>query len=77
MWKLIKLVIVVLILGGIIYYIMDYNKKDENSIINSTKEFGKDAINKVQKKSEDFLEEAQKLTDSTEALKTARSKLKE
>lgn len=77
MWKLIKLVIVVLILGGIIYYIMDYNKKDENSIINSTKEFGTDAINKVQKKSEDFLEEAQKLTDSTEALKTARSKIKE
>lgn len=77
MWKLIKLVIVVLILGGIIYYITDYNKKDENSIINSTKEFGNDAINKVQKKSEDFLEEAQKLTDSTEVLKTAREKIKE
>lgn len=77
MWKLIKFVIVVLILGGIIYYIMDYNKKDENSIINSTKEFGNDAINKVQKKSEDFLEEAQKLTDSTEVLKTAREKIKE
>ena len=77
MWKLIKLVIVVLILGGIIYYIMDYNKKDENSIINSTKEFGKDAINKVQKKSEDFLEEAQKIADSTEALKNARVKIKE
>ena len=77
MWKLIKLVIVVLILGGIIYYIMDYNKKDENSIINSTKEFGNDAINKVQKKSEDFLEEAQKIADSTEALKNARVKIKE
>ena len=77
MWKLIKLVIVVLILGGIIYYIMDYNKKDENSIINSTKEFGNDAINKVQKKSEDFLEEAQKIADSTEALKNARMKIKE
>jgi uncharacterized protein (UPF0333 family) len=77
MWKLIKLIIVVLIVGGIIYYIMDYNKKEENSIINSTKEFGKDAIKKVQKKSEDFLEEAQKLTDSTEVLKTARAKIKE
>jgi uncharacterized protein (UPF0333 family) len=77
MWKLIKLIILVLILGGGIYFIMDYNKKDENSIINSTKEFSEDVINKVQKKSEGFFEQAQKFTDSTDVLKTAREKIKE
>lgn len=77
MWKLIKLIIIVLLLGGGIYFIMDYNKKDENSMMNSTKEFGEDVINKVQKKSEGFFEQAQKFTDSTDVLKTAREKIKE
>lgn len=50
MWKLIRLILAVVVLGGITYYIIDYNKEqpEDSSIVESTKEFTGDAVEKIQ-----------------------------
>ena len=51
MLKLLKWIIIIILIGGAIYYLMDYNadKPEENDFIESSKEFSKDVINKAKK----------------------------
>ena len=55
---------------------MDYNDKEENSIIDSTKEFSKDVIDKTKKETEDLLEKGKEAADSSETLQNMREDLK-
>ena len=66
MWTLIKIVVVVAILGGVTYYFMDYNDKEESSIIESTKEFSKDVVNKTIKETKELKENVNEAADSSE-----------
>ena len=52
MFKILKILVVVLILGGGAYYFLNYDKenKENNSIIKSAKEFSKDLKKGAQKK---------------------------
>lgn len=45
MWKLIKWVVAILILGGIVYYILGYDDKnpEKSDLKESIKDFGNDA----------------------------------
>lgn len=46
MIKLIKWIVIIVILGGVAYYIANYDKNnpDDSDIIESTKEFSQDAV---------------------------------
>ena len=79
MFKLIKIIISIAIIGGAIYYIMDYNKDEpnENDFIESTKEFSKDVINKTKEESKELLDKAKDKADSSKTLQDSRKKLKE
>ena len=46
MFKILKIVLIVLILGGGAYYFLNYDKenKENNSFVDSTKEFGQDVV---------------------------------
>jgi len=76
MWTLIKIVVVVAILGGVTYYFMDYNDKEESSIIESTKEFSKDVVNKTIKETKELKENVAEVADSSETLQNMREDLK-
>lgn len=76
MWTLIKWGAIIALLGGVTYFVMDYNDKEENSIIDSTKEFSKDVIDKTKKESEDLFEKAKEAADSSETLQNIREDLK-
>ena len=47
LFKIAIFLIIILLLGGGTYYLLDYNKKSDNNYLESTKEFSKDAIDKV------------------------------
>lgn len=76
--KLIKWIVIVVLAGGGIYYLMDYNSDDksQNDIIDSTKEFSNDVIQKTKKESEGFVEKASEAIDSTKVLEGIREELK-
>ena len=78
MWKLLKWIVIILLIGGVIYYLMDYNAEDpsENDIIESTKEFSKDVLNKTKKEGSELIEKASKAIDSSKQLKGMREELK-
>jgi flagellar basal body-associated protein FliL len=76
MWTLIKIVVVVAILGGVTYYFMDYNDKEESSIIESTKEFSKDVVNKTINETKELKENVAEAADSSETLQNMREDLK-
>jgi len=78
MLKLLKWVVIIILIGGGIYYLMDYNSEDpsENDIIESTKEFSKDVINKTKKESSELVEKASKAIDSSKQIKGMREELK-
>ena len=63
LFNVIKILLVVGIIGGGIYFIMDYNEKDENSFLESTKEF-----------SEDLIDKTKDILDSTETIQDWRKK---
>ncbi|MDB9931350.1 hypothetical protein OAD28_01340 [Flavobacteriales bacterium] len=66
MKKLIKYVIVIVLMGGGVYYFMSYDKHIEgnNNFIESTKEFSKDAF-EVSKK---LIKEGKEYIDTTDIL---------
>jgi hypothetical protein len=68
MKKFLIYLIVILLLGGGIYYIMDYNSESpkDNDIFNSTKEFATDVVKK-----------SKSMIDSSETLHKVRDKLKD
>ena len=61
LFNIVKILLVIIALGGAIYFIMDYNEKDENSFLESTKEFSEDVINR-----------AKNVLDSTETIQDFR-----
>lgn len=78
MLKLLKWVIIIILIGGAIYYLMDYNSEDpeDNDFIESSKEFSKDVINKAKKESTKVIENAKEIIDSSETLEKGRGTLK-
>tara|TARA_B110000285_G_C14690196_1_gene408717 strand:- start:179 stop:418 length:240 start_codon:yes stop_codon:yes gene_type:complete len=78
MWKLLKWIIIIILIGGGLYYIMDYNseKSEDNDFIKSTKEFSKDAAGKVKTTATKFLEGTKEAVDSSEILQKGREALK-
>ena len=79
MLKLLKWVIIIILIGGAIYYLMDYNSEnpEDNDFIESSKEFSKDVINKAKKESTEIIESAKEIVDSSEALEKGRESLKD
>ena len=79
MLKLLKWVIIIILIGGAIYYLMDYNSEnpEDNDFIESSKEFSKDVINKAKKESTQVIENAKEIVDSSEALEKGRESLKD
>ena len=79
MLKLLKWVIIIILIGGAIYYLMDYNSEnpEDNDFIESSKEFSKDVINKAKKESTEIIEGAKEIVDSSEALEKGRESLKD
>ena len=78
MWKLLKWIIIIILIGGGLYYIMDYNseKPEENDFIGSSKEFSKDLINKAKKEGNKIIEGTKEAVDSSEILQKGRESLK-
>ena len=72
MWTLIKWGIIVILIGGVTYYFMDYNDKEESSIIESTKEFSKDVVSKTIKETKELKENIAEAADSSETLQNMR-----
>lgn len=79
MLKLLKWIIIIILIGGGIYYLMDYNSEnpEENDFIESSKEFSKDVINKAKKESSQVIETAKEIVDSSETLEKGRESLKD
>ena len=78
MLKLLKWVIIIILIGGAIYYLMDYNSEnpEENDFIESAKEFSKDVVNKTKKEGAEIIEGAKEVVDSSEILQKGRETLK-
>tara|TARA_B100001287_G_scaffold148986_1_gene125450 strand:- start:4375 stop:4614 length:240 start_codon:yes stop_codon:yes gene_type:complete len=78
MLKLLKWIIIIILIGGAIYYLMDYNadKPEENDFIESSKEFSKDVINKAKKEGKELIEGAKEIVDSSKVINEAREELK-
>ena len=76
MWTLIKWGAIIALLGGVTYFVMDYNDKEESSIIESTKEFSKDVINKTKKETTELKENIVEAADSSDFLNESREELK-
>ncbi|MDC3309000.1 hypothetical protein OAV26_02110 [Crocinitomicaceae bacterium] len=76
MLTLIKWGVIIALLGGVTYFIMDYNDKEESSIIESTKEFSKDVINKTKKETTELKENIVEAADSSDFLNESREELK-
>lgn len=47
LFKIFKILLIVALLGGGVYYLLDYKKGGDNDFIQSTKDFSGDAIDKV------------------------------
>ena len=64
MFKILKIVLIVFVLGGGAYYFLNYDKENKanNSILDSTAEFGKDVIDG----SKDVIQGAKEKLDSSE-----------
>jgi|TARA_B110000967_G_C18777400_1_gene506320 hypothetical protein len=78
MLKLLKWLIIIILIGGGLYYLMDYNSEnpEENNFIESSKQFSKDVINKAKKESNGLVNDAKEFVDSTEILLKGREALK-
>lgn len=78
MWKVLKWIIIIILIGGGLYYIMDYNseKPEENNFIESTKEFSKDVFTKTKKEGAKIIEGTKEAVDSSEMLQKGRESLK-
>lgn len=78
MWKVLKWIVIIILIGGGLYYIMDYNSEnpEENNFIESTKEFSKDVFNKTKKEGAKIIEGTKAAVDSSEILQKGRESLK-
>ena len=76
--KLFKLAVIIILIGGTAYYLMDYNSQnpEDSNFIESSKEFSKDVINKAKKEGVEIIEGAKELVDSSEMLEKGRRSLK-
>lgn len=63
LFKIAKILIIVALIGGGAYYLIDFNKESENNYLESTKEFSRDAIDKVKE-----------VIDSSETIQDFRNK---
>ena len=78
MLKLLKWVVIIILIGGAVYYLMDYNSQnpEDSNFIESSKEFSKDVINKAKKEDMEIIESTKELVDSSEMLEKGRQSLK-
>lgn len=47
LFKIFKILLVIALIGGSVYFVMDYNEEGDNDFLESTEEFSKDAFGKV------------------------------